>query len=97
MFERRFFSGIWLLAFAFCCGWKADAVALEHEHICRFCREGQHTKPDLEEGSVPANGRHYVPDRQVDIRHIKLDVTPDFESEQWLGRQHCDLFRLLSR
>lgn len=26
-----------------------------------------------------ANGRHYTPDRIVDVRHVAIDVTPDFQ------------------
>ena len=50
--------------------------AFSEEQVCRYCREGlSHQLPlglDLE-------GKYqYAPDRQVDVTHIKLDVTPDF-------------------
>ena len=53
------------------------------EIICRYC-DHEHAMlmpPGLElEGS-----RHYAPARQVDVRHIKLDVTPDFERKTVAG------------
>jgi len=68
--------GVWL--FAVLGGWVTEVCAAERAHVCRYCAEGLHAKPDLEIGRLPANGRHYAPDRLVDILHIKLDVTPDF-------------------
>ena len=58
--------------------------ARSEEQICRYCQEGlAHQLPlglDLE-------GRyHYAPDRQVDVTHIKLDVTPDFAKRTVSGR-----------
>lgn len=42
------------------------------EHVCRYCQAGA--------AVAGATGRapHYAPDRVVDVRHIKIDVTPDF-------------------
>jgi aminopeptidase N len=51
---------------------------------CRWC--------DTSEGQAALLGReltgtvHYAPDRQVDVRHIKLDVTPDFSKRTVSGR-----------
>ena len=43
--------------------------------ICRYCQESQLGMPL----GVELDGKyHYAPDRQVDVLHIKLDVTPDF-------------------
>ena len=50
------------------------AVAEEKEQICRFHDHGAAFGIDLKEG-----GRQYAPDRQVDIKHIRLDVVPDFQ------------------
>ncbi len=52
-------------------------LAVEHAEICRFA----HTA----EGAGAATTRHYAPDRQVDVQHIKLDVTPDFEHASIAG------------
>lgn len=45
----------------------------EEQQICRFHDHRSFFGIDLE-----GDGRKYAPDRQVDIKHIKLDVTPDF-------------------
>ncbi len=50
-------------------------LANEHQAHCRYCNA-------LSAWADPpqaSNGRNYAPDRQVDVKHIKLDVTPDFE------------------
>ena len=49
--------------------------ANEHQAHCRYCNALQ-AWADPPQAS---NGRNYAPDRQVDVKHIKLDVTPDFE------------------
>ena len=54
----------------------ADLRAVEQTQICRFCQSGRESEAvgiDL-----PGNGFRYAPDRDVDVRHLKLDVTPDF-------------------
>ncbi|WP_419195210.1 M1 family aminopeptidase [Novipirellula herctigrandis] len=44
------------------------------ETICRYC-EQWHQMPF----STDLEGKyHYAPDRQVDVQHIRIDVTPDF-------------------
>ncbi|MBD55263.1 MAG: hypothetical protein CMM05_09365 [Rhodopirellula sp.] len=46
------------------------------ERICRYCEEGRSHLLPL---GLDLQGKfHYAPDRQVDVKHIKLDVTPDF-------------------
>lgn len=52
-----------------------SAFANEHQAHCRYCNALQ-AWADPPQAS---NGRNYAPDRQVDVKHIKLDVTPDFE------------------
>ncbi len=52
-----------------------SAFAVESEQHCRYCNALQ-AWADPPQAS---NGRNYAPDRQVDVQHIKLDVTPDFE------------------
>ena len=43
------------------------------------CRHGSHGLLAVD-ADAPANGRHYAPDRTVDIGHVAIDITPDFES-----------------
>lgn len=54
------------------------------EAICRYCAEGRsHQMLPL---GLELDGRYqYAPDRQVDVLHIKLDVTPDFDSRTVAG------------
>ena len=45
------------------------------EMICRYCQQAGQRLPL----GIDLDGKHhYAPDRQVDVLHIKLDVTPDF-------------------
>ncbi len=59
------------------------ALAEEEQHVCRFCG-GVHASAaigiDLDDDAF-----HYAPDREVDILHIKLDVTPDFHHRTVAG------------
>jgi aminopeptidase N len=57
------------------------APAVEHAQICRYCRH----LAAVNETATPLAVRRYAPDRQVDVLHIKLDVTPDFEQETVSG------------
>jgi aminopeptidase N len=59
----------------------SHALAIEHWDVCRYCR--QKALDDRSSSSAPH--RNYAPDRQVDVRHIKLDVTPDFDRETISG------------
>ncbi|MCA9260003.1 MAG: HEAT repeat domain-containing protein [Planctomycetales bacterium] len=56
------------------------SVAAEHVHVCRYCSR-------LAVGSDDADSseRKYAPDRLVDVLHIHLDVTPDFEKQTVSG------------
>lgn len=58
------------------------SVALEHAEVCRYCRAAA-TLADA--GNGKSKVRRYAPDRQVDVQHIKLDVTPDFAHESVAG------------
>lgn len=51
-----------------------------------YCREcaAWHAGPG--NGAKDANPLHYAPDREVDIRHLALDVTPDFGKRTVAGR-----------
>lgn len=57
--------------------------ATAEEAICRYCAEaGSHALPL----GLELEGRYqYAPDRQVDVLHIKLDVTPDFDARTVTG------------
>lgn len=44
------------------------------EHVCRFCQRG--AAPP-----APSESPRYAPDRVVDLRHITIDVTPDFAAQ----------------
>ncbi|MDZ4848310.1 MAG: M1 family metallopeptidase [Pirellulaceae bacterium] len=46
------------------------------ENICRYCAEGREHEWSI--GLELDGSNQYAPDRQVDVKHIKLDVTPDF-------------------
>ena len=50
----------------------------EEEHICRYCAQQQRQSFGVDLGG---SGRKYAPIRQVDILHIKLDVTPNFKKQ----------------
>ncbi len=46
------------------------------EIVCRYCEDRHSQALPL---GIELEGTHqYAPDRQVDVKHIKLDVTPDF-------------------
>ena len=57
--------------------WFAPA---EEQQICRFHDHRSAFGIDFE-----GDGRKYAPDRQVDIKHIKIDVTPDFSKRTVSG------------
>ena len=51
-------------------------LASAEEAICRYCSDANALLP----AGAELEGRyHYAPDRQVDVQHIKIDVTPDFD------------------
>jgi aminopeptidase N len=54
--------------------WAAEA-GLEQSTACRYCSRNfaSQLRPS-------ASGRQYAPDRQVDLLHMKLDVTPDLKN-----------------
>ena len=52
--------------------------AAELENVCRYCGRTHRALP-MPGDLATTNGRQYAPDRQVDVLHIKLDVTPDFK------------------
>ncbi|HYO25465.1 MAG TPA: M1 family aminopeptidase, partial [Lacipirellulaceae bacterium] len=58
------------------------AVAREHAERCRYCRAARDAAAKGAEGPPT---RHYAPDRQVDLTHIKLEATPDFQRRSLAG------------
>lgn len=52
------------------------------ETICRYCQQAAQGMPL---GIELDGNHHYAPDRQVDVLHIKLDVTPDFSRRTVAG------------
>lgn len=60
--------------------------------ICRYCRQAEAAS----ESEDQAPRRNYAPDRRVDVRHIKLDVTPDFDQQTVAGTATIH-FQVLAR
>ena len=75
----RFFCSLAFVAALICL--QLTAAAAEHHHTCRYCQ----AVAALADPPPASNGRNYAPDRQVDVQHIKLDVTPDFDSQTVAG------------
>src|SRR5690606_12159808 len=57
------------------------ASAVEELAVCRYCGQN-HAAISFD---PPTPGRKYAPDRQVDVLHIKIDVTPDFDKNTVAG------------
>lgn len=59
--------------------WLAGNVspAVELENICRYC--GRDHAAEAAAAARGETARKYAPDRVVDVKHIKIDVTPDFD------------------
>lgn len=55
------------------------------EIICRYCDQVHERAAMLPPGLELEGSHHYAPDRQVDVTHIKLDVTPNFASKTVAG------------
>ncbi len=53
-----------------------QAVAIETTQICRFCGRDHAAAAEAADASAE---RKYAPQRVVDVKHIKIDVTPDFK------------------
>ena len=68
-------------------GWlSGSAAAFEHAHVCRYCRGAHGDAATIDYHAIPeVSDRKYAPDRQVDLLHIKLDVTPDFAAHTVAG------------
>ena len=60
---------------------RAEAAAGEHSLMCRFCAQNfAPAKPDS------SAYRKYAPDRWVDILHVALEITPNFEKRTIRGK-----------
>lgn len=53
------------------------SLAVELENICRYC--GRDHAAEAAAAARGETARKYAPDRVVDVQHIKIDVTPDFD------------------
>lgn len=64
--------------------YSTNATAKAEEAVCRYCVEQQSLR--LMPPGMELDGKyHYAPNRQVDVTHIKIDVTPDFEKKTVAG------------
>ena len=59
----------------------------EAVHICRYCEVLERTAKQaaVVEDGLSGTRRRYAPDREVDVLHIQLDVTPHFEARTISG------------
>jgi len=64
--------------------------AYEEQHICRYC-SGAACQQPVKEGDGTPHSRKYAPSRYVDLLHLKLDVTPDFQKRTVVGTATLDL------
>ena len=59
-----------------------EETTLEQMRSCRYCRPPFDFANQL---TPSASGRQYAPDRQVDLQHLRLDVTPDLKARTVAG------------
>lgn len=76
MTHRLFALGVFSLFLGVFCSTSASA---EEYRVCRFCGD-MHDAAGMFGVDLEGDGRRYAPIRQVDVLHIKLDVTPDFKA-----------------
>ena len=62
-----------------------DVLAERGGYYCRECADG-HAAAGPGSGAKDANPLRYAPDREVDMRHLALDVAPDFGKRTVVGR-----------
>ena len=73
----------WLICVAV--NWQSSiGIAGEEAHICRYCTEATYQQLAAD-GEDSAEVRKYAPSRNVDLLHLKLDVTPDFQRRTVAG------------
>ncbi|MEM6655895.1 MAG: hypothetical protein AAF596_08845 [Planctomycetota bacterium] len=65
--------------------WSSVAVSSAEEHVCRYCSasrlawQADDEKYDDNADASQPTVRKYAPDRVVDVLHLRIDVTPDFD------------------
>lgn len=64
--------------------WAATAGAVDWEEEVQFCRYV--TQRAQEQTKTEPRVRRYAPDRRIDIVHVLIDVTPDFEESTLAGK-----------
>ncbi len=74
---HRLFTIVLLLVFTL------GTSLVAEEIICRYCQNSANVY--LPRGMKLEGKYHYAPDRQVDVQHIKIDVTPNFEQRTVKG------------
>jgi len=67
----------------------------EEQHICRYCNAASYQRKascrgKTDEGDDTLGLRKYAPARYIDLLHLKLDVTPDFERRTVVGTATLD-------
>ena len=79
-----------MIAFRFTFSWIIFALAsaswsAERSHVCRYCRQDAFAAGRAVDANDGQRVRNYAPDRRVDVLHIKLEVTPDFQEQTVAG------------
>lgn len=64
-------------------------ASAEELHICRYC-EAARCQQLAESDGAEAGERKYAPARYIDLVHLKLDVTPDFDRRTVAGTATLD-------
>ena len=82
--QRKTYRWIYNLLTALVLIWAATASAIDWENETQLCRYV--IQRDGTETNKAFRARHYAPDRQIDINHLKIDITPDFEASTVAGK-----------
>ncbi|MCA9229006.1 MAG: M1 family metallopeptidase [Planctomycetales bacterium] len=61
------------------------AAAVEEFHVCRYCAGRDCERAGLAADTGAGPQRNYAPPRYVDMLHLKLDVTPNFQQRTVAG------------
>lgn len=62
----------------------SSLLVAEEQHICRYCSSGTCFQAEDDDDKAPGT-RKYAPARYIDLVHLKLDVTPDFQKRTVAG------------
>lgn len=79
----------------FACWLLLASLAWAAEDELRICRDHQRAWSDFG-FELEGNGRRYAPDRVVDILHLRLDVTPDFQRRTVAGTTRLEFAPIAS-